>query len=57
MYILRILKNVELLMEAFICISCIASCLDKFQPYGLVNHQSNVFSLHKFMLFPQVSDI
>jgi hypothetical protein len=44
-------------MLAFICILSIAFCVDKFQPCGSVNHQNNVFSLNKFILFPQVSDI
>jgi len=44
-------------MVAFICISSIAFYVDKFQPCGVVNHQNNVFSLYKCMLFPHVSDI
>ena len=41
---------------AFICISSIAFCADKFQPWGLINRQNNVFSLDKFKLFLPVSD-
>ena len=35
----------------------IAFCIDNFQPCVLVNRQKNVFSLHKFGLFPQIPDI
>ena len=55
--IIHIFKILDLPMVAFICILSIAFCVDKFQPCSLVNRQNNVFSLHKFMLFPQVSDI
>ena len=56
-YIVFCIKVLDLLMEEFICVPCIAFCVDKFQPCGLVNHQNNVFSLTKFTLSPLVSDI
>ena len=52
--IVHIFKILDLLILAFICIPYIAFCVYKFQHFCLVNRENNVFSLHKFILFPQV---